>query len=155
MQLKTMYLEIFKKIALTSLLLLTLFLYPNVSLAGLGLVDRSVVDGEVSEEFKNSSGFVDTSDNALQATVASLIKIFLGLLGVIFVVLIVAAGYQWFMAGGDAKKVEDAKDKITRAVIGLVIIISAYSITFFVFKQLDDLGSVGGGGDSGKFTNEN
>lgn len=70
------------------------------------------------------------------SVVASVIKTFLGLLGVIFVILIIIAGVKWMTAGGDEEKVKAATQTISRAVIGLIIVIAAYSITYFVFKNL-------------------
>ena len=66
--------------------------------------------------------------------IARLIQGFLSVLAVIFIILIIVAGYNWMSAGGDEQKVTKAKTSITRAVIGLIIIIGAYSITYFVFK---------------------
>jgi len=66
-------------------------------------------------------------------------------LSLIFIVLILYAGYNWMTAGGEEKKVEDAKGTITRAIIGLVIIIAAFAITYFVFNALPFGGSGGGG----------
>lgn len=82
-----------------------------------------------------------------QTSLAGIIQIaisaFLSLLGIIFIVLIIYAGYNWMIAGGDEEKVTLAKQTLIRAVIGLVIIIAAYSITYFVFSSLS-----GGGGNS-------
>ncbi len=69
-------------------------------------------------------------------TVEIVIEAFLSLLGIIFVILIVYAGFSWMTANGDEAKVTKAKDTIQRAVIGLVIIVSAYAITYFVFNNL-------------------
>ncbi|MDD4271233.1 MAG: pilin [Patescibacteria group bacterium] len=89
------------------------------------------------------SGDVTTGANSLSGIMATGIKAFLGLLGIIFLVLIIYAGFLWMTAQGDEEKVTKAKDTITRAVIGLVIIILAYSITYFVFSNLP--GSAGAG----------
>ena len=77
--------------------------------------------------------------------ISTVIEVFLGLLGIIFLVLIIYAGYNWMTAQGDEEKVTKAKDTLQRAVIGLIIIIAAYSITYFVFSSLPG----GGGGDDG------
>jgi len=69
-----------------------------------------------------------------------IISAFLGLLGIIFLVLIIYAGYNWMTAGGDEEKVTKAKETLQRAVIGLIIITAAYSITYFVFSNLPDGG---------------
>lgn len=65
-----------------------------------------------------------------------LISVVLGLLGVIFLVIIVNAGYGWMMAQGDATKITKAKDEIWRAVIGLLIIVGAYAIQYYVFDRI-------------------
>ena len=87
-------------------------------------------------------GGVPAGETSLAGIVATVVKAFLGLLGIIFLVLIIYAGYNWMTAAGDEEKVTKAKDTLTRAVIGLVIITVAYSITYFVFTMLPD----GGGG---------
>ena len=40
----------------------------------------------------------------------------------------IMAGFQWISAGGDKGKVKEAKDKITQSVIGLAIVVAAYTI---------------------------
>jgi amino acid transporter len=80
----------------------------------------------------------------VSSIVATVITVLLGLLGIIFVVLLVYAGIQWMTAEGNEEKVEHAKNTITRAIIGLLIIIAAYSITYFVFNALNKAN--GGGG---------
>lgn len=74
--------------------------------------------------------------NSLAGIVGIVIQAFLGLLGVIFLVLIIYAGYSWMTAQGDEEKVTKAKDTIQRAIIGLVIIIAAYAISYFVLQKL-------------------
>lgn len=88
-------------------------------------------------------GPVPTGQNSLAGIIQIAISAFLGLLGIIFIVLIIYAGYNWMTAGGDEEKVTLAKQTLARAVIGLIIIIAAYSITYFVFNALP-----GGGGNS-------
>ena len=60
----------------------------------------------------------------ITAIVASIIKVFLGLLGIIFIVLLIVAGFK--------DQVHEAVGQIRNAVIGLLITICAYSITYFV-----------------------
>ena len=79
------------------------------------------------------SGATDTS---LAGIVSIVIQAFLGLLGVLFLTYLLYAGYHWMTAQGDEKKVDKAKDTITRAVIGLIVIIGAYAISFWVFDKL-------------------
>jgi hypothetical protein len=43
-------------------------------------------------------------------------------------------------AGGNEEKVGKAKETLWRAVIGLIIVASAYAITYFVFTNLPAAG---------------
>ena len=83
------------------------------------------------------------SPSDMPILIKTVISAFLGLLGIIFLILIIYAGFEWMTAQGDEEKVTKAKDTLTRAVIGLIIIIAAYSITYFVFSSLP--GGEGGG----------
>ena len=53
-------------------------------------------------------------------------------LGLIFLILTMYAGIKWMTAQGNNSQIESAKDTLTRAVIGLVICLVSYGITFFV-----------------------
>lgn len=66
------------------------------------------------------------------------INVLLSVLGLVFVVLVVYAGYLWMTAAGDTKKVETAKALLGQAVIGLVIIVSAYLISDFVITRISE-----------------
>jgi len=68
----------------------------------------------------------------IQAIIATVIKVVLGLLGIIFVVLLIFAGIKYMTSGGDQEKVKAAVNQIKNAVIGLIIIVAAYSITYFI-----------------------
>lgn len=57
-------------------------------------------------------------------------------LGIIFFLLIVYAGFLWMTASGQEKQVDKAKGILISAVAGLVIVVSAYAITNFIFGRL-------------------
>lgn len=75
-------------------------------------------------------------DDDIRITIANIIKVALSLLGLVTVVIMIWAGFEWMTAGGNEEKVENAKRRITQAVIGLAIVLSAYAITNFVVKNL-------------------
>ena len=79
-----------------------------------------------------------TNATSLYEIIAQVIALFLGLLGTIFVILIVIAGYNWLTAAGKKEKIEKAQATIRTAIIGLVIIASAYAITYWIFARLPD-----------------
>ncbi len=67
---------------------------------------------------------------------ASIIQMMLQLLGIIFVSLVVLAGFWLITAKGDEGKIEKAQNTIQAAIVGLVIILLSYSITRFVGSQI-------------------
>lgn len=77
---------------------------------------------------------LSSSDPRVVAT--SIIKVVLGILGVIFLALLFFAGFLWMTSGGDSKKVEKAQQLIKNSIIGLVIILAAYSIVLIVTVYL-------------------
>ena len=81
-----------------------------------------------------------TNEDTLLNNVASIIKVVLGLLGTIFVILMIYAGILWMTAGGNDTQVKKAQNIIQRAVIGLIIVVLAYAITYFIFKEVGGLG---------------
>lgn len=60
----------------------------------------------------------------------------LSLLGVIFVVLMIYAGYNWMTAAGEESKVETAQETIKRAIIGLIIVAGSYALQVLIFDKL-------------------
>ncbi len=71
--------------------------------------------------------------------VGGIINTVLSLLGVIFLVLIVYAGYLWLTASGNDEQVAKAKKLIRNSVIGIAIVLSSYIISYFVVKSLMDV----------------
>lgn len=68
----------------------------------------------------------------LGAVVGGIVGMLLSMLGVVFLALLVYAGFQWMSAAGDEKKVGASIGIISRALIGLTIVIAAYAITVYV-----------------------
>lgn len=99
-----------------------------------GLLASSSGITSQTNALRDSAGF--DQNMALDDIVALVIRVALSMLGIIFLVLLVLAGYQWMTAGGNEKEVESAQARIKTAVIGLVIVLAAYAITAFVFTRL-------------------
>ncbi len=73
---------------------------------------------------------------SLEDSLSTIIKGALSLVGTIFLLLTVYAGYLWMTASGNEEKVTKAKDIATQTIIGLAITLSAYAITAFVTGKL-------------------
>ncbi|MCK4539809.1 hypothetical protein KAU09_01500 [Candidatus Parcubacteria bacterium] len=127
------------------LLIALLFLFAIPVLAG-PFTDSDAVVGKDSMlgKFSESAGFQsDESGSELGKFMAIIIKTFLSILGIIFIILIILAGFNWMTSEGDEQKVTKAKETIRTAIIGLFIIIAAYAITYFIFNALPFGGNVG------------
>ena len=70
--------------------------------------------------------------------VASVIRVAIGLLGIVAVVIVLIGGFTWMTAGGNDDKISEAKKWIFAGVIGLAIILSAFAISSFVLNNLVD-----------------
>ncbi|MCK4539811.1 hypothetical protein KAU09_01510 [Candidatus Parcubacteria bacterium] len=71
-----------------------------------------------------------------ESMVAKVINIILSTLGVVFLILMLYGGYIWMTASGDEARVTKAKNLITAAIIGVIIVVSAYAISYFVIEKV-------------------
>lgn len=77
-----------------------------------------------------------TYDEKFIATkLGDMIGLVLSFIGVLFLILTIYGGISWMTAGGNEQKVEKAKTIIINAIIGLLIVIFAYTITSFIGDQ--------------------
>ncbi|MFZ6015552.1 MAG: pilin [Patescibacteria group bacterium] len=88
--------------------------------------------GALDEQIALSGG--EGSD--LRATVANIINVALGFLGIIAVIIVLIGGFKYMIAGGDESKTKEARGWIISGIIGLAIILSGWAITSFVISQL-------------------
>ena len=84
-----------------------------------------------------------SNQNDIRVIIAKIIRIIIGFLGIIAVGLIMYAGWIWMTSEGNEEKIEQAKKILTNAIIGLIIILSAFAIVSFILNKL------GGGGPAG------
>jgi hypothetical protein len=113
---------------------LPIFIYTKIAQAR--TLDTNTV-GKISlqaDSFRQKAGF-DLSGN-IGSISKTIITAFLSLLSLIFLILILIAGYSWMTAAGDESKVTYAKETMKRAVIGLLITAAAYTITYFIFDNI-------------------
>lgn len=68
--------------------------------------------------------------------VGNIILAVLGLLGVIFTILLVYGGFLWLTSAGEEEKTKKGTGLIFNAIIGALIVIAAYAITYYVLQKL-------------------
>lgn len=54
------------------------------------------------------------------------------LAGILLFILLLASGFEFLTSGGDEKKLQQAKGRITAALVGFIIIVAAYWLTQIV-----------------------
>ncbi len=124
----------------------TLFLAVNQALPAKSAygnygLDQTVSQGDVSSALSVSK--VGNSPGQFISTrVGQIIGAILSFIGVILLILIIYAGILWMTSNGNEKNVDKAKDIISSAIIGLVIVLAAYAITAFVGRQLTEPGDI-------------
>jgi hypothetical protein len=84
----------------------------------------------------NNPSYQTTNEYTMSYIVGLVIQAFLSLLGVMFLSYMLYAGFNWMSAQGDEEKVTKAKETIQRAIIGLIVTIAAYAISYWVFDRL-------------------
>jgi len=90
-------------------------------------------DGATADYFTDATNLGERDP---RETIANVINIMLGFLGIMAVIIILIGGFKWMTAGGNEDQVGEAKQWIFSGVIGLVIILASYAIATFVLKQL-------------------
>ncbi len=68
--------------------------------------------------------------------IGQLLSTVLGFTGTLFFILVVWSGLLWMTAGGSQENIKKAQDILKAAVVGLIIVLSAYAITKFVGSSL-------------------
>jgi hypothetical protein len=97
------------------------------------IVSAAVPTASFGIEYGTYTGLTQTD---IRITIANIIRIAMGLLGIMAVLIVLYGGFKWMTAQGDTKAVDEAKKVLIAGIIGLVIIVSAYAIATFVINSL-------------------
>ena len=130
------YFNFCKMVLVISILLFFTFIIGSTVLAVPTTPATPPTAGEdIGKQFaavNKNAGYGDVTDPRIIAS--RVIRMVLSFLAIIFLCLIVYAGFLWMTAGGNEDNIDKAKKLMNRAVIGLVIVLTAYSITWGAFK---------------------
>jgi len=124
----------FIKIAACLFMLSAVFLLANYTLAAV----------DVGLEYAAQTGL---GGEDIRIIIARIIRIIIGFLGIIAVGLIIYAGWLWMSSEGNEEKITKAKQVLKNAIIGLIIILSAFAIATFVLNKL--IGATSSGPETG------
>lgn len=120
------------------LLILTFFITANVCLAAdnFNLKDAFRIGNNAPLDSAASQGAGFNTSVEANTIIGFIISLVLQLIGVVFLVMAIYAGYSWMMARGNEEMVEKAKNTLTNAIIGIVIVMAAYAISYFILSQI-------------------
>lgn len=94
------------------------------------------IEGGYLGNAAKKAGYSSATDKTLAETVGVVIKAALSMVGAIFLILMVYAGYLWMTARGEEEQVKKAQKIISTSIIGLVIVVSAYGVTTFIMLTI-------------------
>ncbi|MBT7928910.1 hypothetical protein HN682_03220, partial [Candidatus Peregrinibacteria bacterium] len=86
---------------------------------------------------------IGLSGQPLDVTIAKLIRILLGFLGLVAVIIVIYGGYMYMTAAGNEDRIARAKLILRNGVIGLAIILFSFIIVQFVIQKLMQASGIG------------
>lgn len=81
-----------------------------------------------SVDLKPTGNFAPLGNLKPETLIPMLIKLLLIVAALVFFFMLVLGGIKWILSGGDKGKTEEARNQITSALVGLVIVFSAWAI---------------------------
>ena len=84
---------------------------------------------KVIDTSKSTEGFNSLNNLTVPSIISGAIRLLVIVAAVIFFFWLVLGGIKWIMSGGDKGKTEEARSQITAALVGLVIVFSAWAIS--------------------------
>lgn len=112
----------------------------GTALAGLQLAATSALAIDIGTDVEPGKGFASDLGKLING-VLGFVMVIAALMVLLYLVL---GGIEWITSGGDKGKTESARNKITAAVIGLVILAASYAVLLVVlnFLGFSSLGDV-------------
>lgn len=121
-----------RKINITALSTLCLAIFGSLLVASpLWAADKFGLD-----ETARRAGLTQYGDS-VPTLAGSVVGTALSLISVVFFILMIYSGFLWMTARGNDQIVTKAKDTLIAAIIGMVLVLSAFAITNFVLGSVN------------------
>jgi hypothetical protein len=124
-------------------LLISIFFFAFLFLSIFSAINAKAESGKFKTGLENTAskaGYTDTKSSFGKKTpeqiIAIVINALLGIIGILLLALLLYGGFIWMNAKGNDADVKKAQDIIRNAIIGIIIVLSAYVISSLVFNQL-------------------
>jgi hypothetical protein len=90
----------------------------------------------ISQFFESGSGLINLGggdiDDFMTGKGGDLIRLLVNVSGIVAVIMLIVGGYIFITSGGDSEKVASGQKTLTAAIIGLVIVLLARVLIYFV-----------------------
>lgn len=117
------------------------FLLSSTIIFIFGFVARPAMTGnlwdqQVGVEQIGENAYGDSQPEDIRVTVVKIINMVLLFLAMIFLVLVIFSGFKYMTAGGNEQKVAEALSYIKNSVIGLLIVLASWAISYALLARL-------------------
>ncbi len=113
--------KILKPTIILFCLLFTLSLPSYFVFAGSGALNKL-------ENVGTAGGYAEADEHTIAETAGQIVGVFLGFLGIIFIILTIYGGFRYMTARGNDEQAKEALKIIRYAIVGLVIVVGSYAI---------------------------
>ena len=104
----------------------------NLLILGVGLAAKA--QAQASIDFPTE--FANLSNQDVKVTISNIVKIVLGFLGLLAILGIIYGGLKIMTSGGNADQTGQGRKAVVAGLVGLIIVLAAYSIASFVVNNL-------------------
>jgi hypothetical protein len=94
---------------------------------------------EITKSFNEIGATIHLPDANPREITLRTIRWILGLLGLIAVAMVIFGGITWMTSAGNEKRVEQAKNILTYAIIGTVIMLLSWAMVSYFINQISEL----------------
>jgi len=127
------------------------YFYILIPVVVFGLANFARAQGGILDQLSETgkaAGYDPSVKSDITVMIGAVIRSLLGIVGTLFMVLIIYAGIMWMTAQGSEEKVAKAKKILSNSVIGLIIVIISYFVVEFLFDILIQVTKKSDGGGS-------
>lgn len=97
------------------------------------LANAASLAQDTSVNLKPEGGLAGSLTNlTVDKIIAGGLRLILVVAAIVFFFILVVGGVKWIMSGGDKAQTEGARNQITAALVGLVIVFAAWAIATLV-----------------------
>lgn len=99
--------------------------------------DMGIGDGSRAAQGKDQQGSASSlfGDNGEGGIFRTITNVMLFLIGAISVIMLIVGGIRYVVSGGDSTAVQNAKNTILYAIVGVIVAILAYAVVGFVIDS--------------------